>query len=130
MYQLTVRDSFAAAHRLCNHPAKCRNLHGHTWEVEVTVQGAVLDQNGMLLDFGHLKSCLKRILDRVDHSYLNEHPAFQGEDPRKYPTAENIARYIFEAMKEDLSGYSPAVNISAVTVWESPRASVRYTEGD
>lgn len=130
MYQLAVRDSFAAAHRLCDHPSECRNLHGHTWEVEVTVEGAALDSHGMLLDFGQLKSSLKRALKHLDHSYLNELPAFRGESGDMSPTAENIARHIFKVMKSDLAGHRPAVKMTAVTVWESPRASVRYTEGD
>lgn len=130
MYELTVRDSFAAAHRLCNHPAKCRNLHGHTWKVEVSVKGPALDGSGMLIDFGYLKSSLKQTLERLDHTYLNEHPAFQGENPENNPTAENIACFIFKTMKAELSRYRPAAKISAVTVWESPSASVRYTEGD
>lgn len=128
MYELTVRDSFAAAHRLCDHPSQCRNLHGHTWQVEATVRGAGLDAGGMLLDFGHIKSALTRILEHLDHSYLNEHPAFSGGGPNS-PTAENIARHIFNAMKADLAGHAPAVEMAAVTVWESPRSAVRYTEG-
>ncbi|MDA8096822.1 MAG: 6-carboxytetrahydropterin synthase QueD [Desulforudis sp.] len=128
MYELTVRASFAAAHRLCNHPTKCRHLHGHTWDVELTVAGRDLNADGMLLDFGHLKSLLREIVDGLDHSYLNEHPAFGGEGPDSNPTAENIARHIFTKVKNDLVRNHPAVRLRSVTVWESPKSSVRYTE--
>lgn len=128
MYELSVRADFAAAHRLCNHPAKCCHLHGHTWDVELTVAGRDLNKDGMLLDFGHLKALLREIVDGLDHSYLNEHPAFGGDASDDSPTAENIARYIFTTVREGLIQNHPGVLVKAVTVWESPKSSVRYSE--
>ncbi len=63
MYILTVEDSFASAHQLREYKGKCENLHGHNWKVELRIKGTVLDNTGMLLDFGDVKVILKEIYD-------------------------------------------------------------------
>ncbi len=59
MYTARVEEWFAAAHFLKNFHGKCENLHGHNYRVRVTVKGTVLDEGGMLCDFGILKDALK-----------------------------------------------------------------------
>ncbi len=124
MYELTIRKRFAAAHRLESYPGDCCRLHGHTWEVEALVCGANLDENGMLVDFKILKKILESIVQKLDHCYLNELTNFQGT--RNNPTAENIARFIYQQMKEQLAEKAENILLQKITVWESPDASASY----
>ena len=76
MYELTVKSHFDAAHALRGYPGECRKLHGHTWDVEVTVAGETLDDVGIVYDFKSLKDDLNAVLDEYDHAYLNDVPPF------------------------------------------------------
>ncbi|MDU2065642.1 MAG: 6-carboxytetrahydropterin synthase QueD [Sporomusaceae bacterium] len=122
MFELTIQAEFEAAHNLCNYQGKCHRLHGHNWKVEVTVRGFELDELGMVIDFTVLKAEVKTIIDRLDHYYLNELPAFET----KNPTAENIAKYIYDELVTPLE--AKQVQIYEVKVWESPRSAVAYRQ--
>lgn len=128
MFELRVRSSFAAAHRLNDYVDKCSRLHGHTWEVEVVVAGPELNNAGMLVDFSRIKKDLRQVLDGLDHGYLNDLPPFADFDRALNPTAENIARHIFVELKGLLAGCEPHAALSSVTVWESPTAAATYRE--
>lgn len=121
MFELTILEEFEAAHRLPDYDGKCCRLHGHNWKVEVTVRGTELDSSGLLIDFKVLKARVSAVLNLLDHFYLNE-TAYFSQTP---PTAENIARYIFEKLSED-ADLSERVKIYAVRVWESPRSCAAY----
>lgn len=127
MYELTVADHFAAAHQIPGHPAECRRLHGHTWTVEVSVAGHLDPATGMVVDFRSLKTVIREAVGELDHRLLNELPPFTGPDPLRIPTAENIARYIFDTVAARLAALNPRVKMRAVRVWESPTASVIYS---
>ena len=123
MYTLKVEGAFEAAHRVVNYPGKCDRLHGHNWKVEALVKGTELDELGMLVDFKAIKGALKEALERFDHRFLNElEPFSSGINP----TAENLARIIFEALEK-----SPVLvrdsQLAAITVYETPTSSVTYT---
>lgn len=109
---------------LQHYQGKCANLHGHTWQVEVTVCGDTLDQAGMLVDFGVLKKMLAGILQNYDHTCLNQTVDFQQQNP----TAENIARQIFRHMAGGLAAAGLNVQVSKVRVWEAPDAAATYRE--
>ena len=96
MYELTVIVEFEAAHRIVDYPGKCNRLHGHNWSVEVNVVGTKLNDLGMLIDFKELKKEVNQMIDRLDHYYLNEIEAFKIMNP----TAENIAKYIYEELEK------------------------------
>jgi len=120
VYTLTVRSSFAAAHRLREYEGNCERLHGHNWQVEVTVESECLDEKGMAMDFREMKGALHDILSRMDHKYLNEIPPFDVQNP----SSENLARCIFSEME----GKVPApARLRRVTVWESDDARAEYT---
>ncbi|MDA8234615.1 MAG: 6-carboxytetrahydropterin synthase QueD [Clostridia bacterium] len=124
MYQLTIKAHFDAAHHLRDYQGKCAQIHGHSWQVEVMVAGRELDKIGMLIDFGILKKHVNDIIGGLDHRYLNELPAFNQDGVN--PTAENIARYIYEKLSHQLLNHQPAIVIEGVRVWESPNASATY----
>lgn len=117
-YELTVSKSFAAAHRLREYEGKCANLHGHNFKVEATVEAKELDELGMALDFGRIKEALNRVLERLDHSYLNDLPAFKD----KNPTSENIAAFIWEEVSKEIKPFK----IAQIKVYESESSSVTY----
>ena len=118
-YTLTVKGHFDAAHALVGYPGQCRNLHGHTWDVEVSVSGRKLDEVGIVYDFKDLKDNLNTILDSYDHRYLNEVPPFDSFNA----TAENLARVVYERLEQTLPEH---IWLEEVAVWESPIARLGY----
>jgi 6-pyruvoyltetrahydropterin/6-carboxytetrahydropterin synthase len=119
MYELTVKSHFDAAHALRDYPGECRKLHGHTWDVEVTVVGETLDDVGIVYDFKSLKEDLRAVLDQYDHAYLNDVEPFDVLTP----TAENLARVVYEQLAETVD---LRVRVLEVAVWESPIAKLVY----
>jgi len=110
---LTVRYEFDAAHRLPDFPGPCRNLHGHRWVVELEVEVSSVDKSGVSIDFGVLKKELESL--NLDHTYLNDVLPYP-------PSAENLARYIYEKIKE--RGYK----VVSVKVWETSKYAAKYME--
>lgn len=129
MYELTIRTSFAAAHSLMDYNGPCARLHGHTWQVEVAFNGPLLDQKGMLVDFKLLKSAVHDVINELDHQNLNSLEQFKAES-RNNPTAENLARYIFDCLRKKFTYLLQTVKIARVRVFESPEASAAYWEED
>lgn len=119
MYRISAENEFSSAHRLRDYPGKCASLHGHNWRVRLTVRARELDSRGMGIDFGSLKRLLAGMIERFDHVDLNHVPPFDTLNP----TAENIARVIFELAATELpEGVEP----DAVELWESERNRVEY----
>lgn len=85
MYFVKKRLEIAGSHHLkLDYESKCSNLHGHNWIITVYCKSETLDNNGMVIDFTHIK---KAVSDKLDHQNLNEIFDFN-------PTAENIAKWI------------------------------------
>jgi 6-pyruvoyltetrahydropterin/6-carboxytetrahydropterin synthase len=121
MYEICVRRHFDAAHALRGYQGRCERLHGHRYEIVACAQSDTLDEIGLALDFSELKRALDGILERFDHTNLNETPPFD----RINPSAENIARTIYQALREAL----PGANLAYVQAYESPDAWATYREG-
>ena len=86
MYTVTKRIEVSGAHCLnLPYESKCRNLHGHNWVIEVTCRREELDENGMVVDFTHIKD----VVMQLDHAFVND-------VIKVNPTAENIARWIHD----------------------------------
>jgi 6-pyruvoyltetrahydropterin/6-carboxytetrahydropterin synthase len=118
MYNIKVESSFSSAHNLRGYKGKCEELHGHNWRVEVVAAQDELDKTGMVLDFRYLKMKLSRILEKLDHKYLNKIACFKKINP----TSENIARYIYDNLKPHI------LSLKSVTVWENNSSSATYEE--
>jgi 6-pyruvoyltetrahydropterin/6-carboxytetrahydropterin synthase len=121
MFEVSVEHTFAAGHALRNYRGKCENVHGHNYRVRVLVRGEKLDHVGMLADFVELKRLLRAISEPMDHVFLNDMPPFNELNP----TAENMAWYICEKLREGLKLDNP-VAIAEVTVWETDIQSATY----
>jgi len=118
MYTLKVELNFSAAHNLRGYKGKCEGLHGHNWKVLAKVSQDKLGKAGMVMDFGELKKELNRVLDKLDHKYLNRLAYFK----RVNPTSENIAKYIYDSLESSVKG------LESITVWENSSSSATYQE--
>ena len=122
MFVLKIVTDFASAHSLRNYPGDCARLHGHNWQVEVSVCSNVLDDNGIAIDFREIKKQTKLVIKRLDHQYLNEIKPFDVLNP----TAENIAKYFFDEV--GLLINNEGIKVKEVLIWETPRSAVTYSE--
>jgi 6-pyruvoyltetrahydropterin/6-carboxytetrahydropterin synthase len=110
---LTKRFRFEAAHRLPRYEGPCYHLHGHSYELHVTLEMPVNPETGMTVDFFQLEREVKaRVLDHLDHKNIN--------DTLENPTAENIAVWIWEQLKE------PFPQMAEIKLFETPDSSVSY----
>ena len=111
-----VSMSFDAAHRLPEVPAghRCGNLHGHTFLVEIHIQGPVSGRTGWVIDFGDIKAAAKPYIDQLDHTYLNEVEGLEN------PTSENIAIWIWDKLSPHIEG------LAKIVVKESPTSGAAY----
>jgi len=121
MYIIATSAKFSAAHHLRNYRGRCEQTHGHNWKVDVHVAGDVPDKDGMIIDFSILKRKINKILEALDHRDLNTIPYFKKHNP----TAENIAKYIYDGLNTILKKCK--LNIISVTVWESEDSRASYT---
>lgn len=109
--------TFEAAHMLPEVPMlhKCRRLHGHSYAVEVHVEGPVEEPSGMVMDFAVIKEAWKPLHEQLDHYFLNDVPGLEN------PTSENLARWIWDRLA--LQG------LVAVVVRETCTSGCVYTGG-
>ena len=111
--------TFDAAHFLPNVPDghKCRAMHGHTYHLCVYIEGPVNENAGWVIDFGEVKSVCKPVIDRLDHALLNDIEGLEN------PTAENVARWLWQQFKAGLPG------LKKIELKETPTSGVIY-KGD
>ncbi|MFH0942494.1 MAG: 6-carboxytetrahydropterin synthase QueD [Chloroflexota bacterium] len=120
MYQVSVELDFDAAHYLRGYRGKCEALHGHRFRVAATVEALALDEIGLAYDFTRLKQHLGEIVDRFDHTCLNDAPPFDKINP----SSENIAATIHRELSARI-GKDP-VKLTTIEVWESPQSRITY----
>jgi len=116
---LVVKEfTFDAAHILPGYDGPCGSLHGHTYRLQVGIQGEIDSVTGMVIDFKDIKNQIRaRIVDPLDHSYLNEPvngdiyvPGF----PKHMPTAENMVLWIRDRLIQ------LGMDVGFVQLWETP----------
>jgi 6-pyruvoyltetrahydropterin/6-carboxytetrahydropterin synthase len=105
-----------AAHRLPHLPKKhkCSRLHGHSFRVEIRVEGACDSRKGWLIDYSEIKKAFKPIFDQLDHHCLNDIPGLE------IPTSENLAKWIWNRLKRRLP------LLAAIAVIETPASRAEY----
>lgn len=134
MFFITKIFHFEAAHALSGYDGKCRNIHGHSYELRVTVKGMPLNEpgnpkNGMVIDFHDLKSIVNQeVVDKLDHSFIigNNMPKDFVEITKKYfdkvvelpyqPTTENMLADFAQRIKQHLPQH---VDLYSVTLQET-----------
>lgn len=131
MFRVSREIDFCYGHRLLNYDGKCKYLHGHNGRAIITIESAALDARGMVLDFSDIKNVVSTWIDeKLDHRML-----LQRTDPAvpilekmgeplflmdENPTAENIARLIYEFTA------SRGFPIVECQLWETPRCYATY----
>lgn len=140
---VTKTFKFDMAHRLPKHTGKCQNIHGHTYQIDVKVSGE-LDKTkdspseGMVIDFSMLKHIVKTFIDRyLDHYYLSysgdtevikfmQEQGFAVTIVDFIPTAENMAKWVYNNISTVLTEQCDAVLLYSVKVWETPTSYAEY----
>ena len=137
MITVTKTIKFDAAHILTNHQGLCKNLHGHTYRVDVSVTQGSGDTRDMVIDFKDLKRIASEVVcERFDHAFIyNTESAGEREIAAIVEkngmrtvaipfrsTAENLAKLFFGELKERIPG------LSAVKVWETADSCAEYRE--
>jgi len=131
MFRVTREISFCYGHRLLNYEGKCRHLHGHNARAIISLEGPRLDDRGMLIDFGDIKREVQHWIDEtLDHTMLLCRddpilPVLRERGERVFvmdvnPTAENIARLIFDRAA------SVGLPVVEVVLWETDRCHAAY----
>jgi 6-pyruvoyltetrahydropterin/6-carboxytetrahydropterin synthase len=131
MYRVTRQIDFCYGHRLLNYAGKCRYLHGHNGRAVIAIEAPELDERGMVLDFSDIKRVVSTWIDEnLDHRMILHRddpyvPLLRDAGEPLYlvdrnPTAENIARLIYDVTAEH--GF-PVVE---VRLWETPNCFATY----
>ena len=136
MLTITKSVKFDAAHVLTNHNGLCKNLHGHTYRVDVSVRQAENDSSDMVMDFKEVKNiCEETVISKFDHAFIYDETSpgeskiaavvvKNGMRAAALPfrsTAENLAKWIFEALKVRISC------IHSVRVYETADSCAEYS---
>ncbi len=122
MYEVKVETKFSAAHQLRGYDGKYENLHGHNWGATVIVEAESLDSIGVGIDFVVLKQKVEAILAKLDYKNINEIPPFDTQNP----SAENIARWVFEQLSSDINAQGRRVK--RVEIREMDECGAAYFE--
>jgi 6-pyruvoyltetrahydropterin/6-carboxytetrahydropterin synthase len=129
---LTRRERFSSAHKLENKNisnkknekifGKCLNLHGHNYELFVTVKGNIKEENGFVCDLKELSSLLKRyIINKLDHKFLNEESFMKG----KIASTENLCISIWEELEKKIHSELNC-QLHCVKIYETENNIVEY----
>jgi len=124
-----------AGHRLMNHESKCRNVHGHRYRFEVTLESDSLDPVGRVVDFGVMKEAIGSWLDeKFDHGFIVQDgdpiiPALQALDTKTTvldcpPTIENLVKIVFEESARMMAVLN--VRVTHVRGYETPNCWADY----
>ncbi len=120
MWEISTETVVAAAHQLRNTPGEGERLHGHNWRIRAVIQARALDNPGWVLDFNHVASVLRALVEPYEHVFLNEIPPFDDLNP----TAENLARIVAENLAAKLD--DERVRVVRVDVWENDACCATY----
>jgi 6-pyruvoyltetrahydropterin/6-carboxytetrahydropterin synthase len=135
MYRVTREILFCYGHRLLDYEGKCRHLHGHNGRAVITLEASELDAKGMLVDFSDIKREVQVWIDEnLDHTMLLCHrdpllPLLRDRGERVFvmeenPTAENIARLIFDHAR------AARLPVVEVRLWETENCHASYLGPD
>jgi 6-pyruvoyltetrahydropterin/6-carboxytetrahydropterin synthase len=148
--RISKEVQFDAGHRVPNHTSKCKNPHGHRYRLIAHCEGRIIDdpnhpEDGMLVDFGRLKALLNEFHDIFDHGFIigpndlvlavafaaasrqMEGEPFKVIDFPYVPTAENIARWVYDELHVMVADtFGESLWLSQVEVWETPTSQAVY----
>jgi 6-pyruvoyltetrahydropterin/6-carboxytetrahydropterin synthase len=119
MFEIEKIFTFEAGHSLEHHDGKCADPHGHSYQLKIAIRKKLLEplgpKQGMVLDYQDITAIVKPMIEKyVDHAWLNETLS------TKTPTAEFMALWVYDYLKEKLPG------LYRVTVCETATSSASY----
>lgn len=140
MFKIAKEFSFDMAHMLDGHDGKCKNLHGHTYKLQVEICGELHNngaKKGMVMDYSDLKKIVKQhIIDQMDHAFI-----YDSTNPKETQiaellnslesktfgipartTAEQMAKYIFDTLSQ------VGLPVSLIRLWETPTSYCEYSQ--
>ncbi|WP_038290043.1 6-carboxytetrahydropterin synthase QueD [Acetivibrio straminisolvens] len=118
---ITKVFTFDSAHHLVDYNGKCRNIHGHTYKLEVTLKGTP-DKNGLVMDFHDLEDIIEdEVLEKVDHKYLNDVFDFN-------PTCEMIGLWLWEEIAKRVQ--NTQCSLEKLVLWETPTSYITIDKHD
>ena len=120
MWEISTETCVAAAHQLRLAPGEGERLHGHNWRIRITVRAERLDARGFVMDFNELLPALRATVEPYEHVFLNEVHPFDDVNP----TAENIARVVFDNMSAKIN--DDRVRVVRLEVWENDVCAASY----
>lgn len=114
--RLVRKVGFEAAHRLPHVPVghKCQRLHGHSFRVEIVVEGPVDEGTGWFIDYGEIDDAWSPIFEILDHNYLNDVSGLEN------PTSEILCRWLWQRLTPKLP------SLAKVIVHETCNATCEY----
>ena len=124
-YEVMIERHFSSAHQLRGYKGKCENLHGHNYKIEVFVRGEEVNNIGLLVDFGDVKTATDEVVKYLDHRNINELPPF---DIELNTSAENIARFILEYIGSRIN--EKGIEVYKVRCFETPTSVATYQIGN
>ncbi len=146
--EITTRLEFDSGHRIPNHKSQCRNLHGHRYVIEITLNGDIVQneqtsEDGMVMDFSDVKRIAREsVVDVWDHAFivykndtavltfLNSLPDHKTVIFDTVPTAENMAAKAFDILKNQYQDiYGNHLSLSRVRLYETPNSWADATAG-
>jgi 6-pyruvoyltetrahydropterin/6-carboxytetrahydropterin synthase len=135
MHIITKEVTFCYGHRLIHHAGKCRNLHGHSAKVAISIYQEKLNEQGMVCDFAEIKEAVEGYINgTLDHNLLLHKddpliPALIAHNEQfltldEHPTAEVLSKMIYRHVKRQ------GFNVYQVVLWETDSAGASYREDD
>jgi 6-pyruvoyltetrahydropterin/6-carboxytetrahydropterin synthase len=143
MYYIKRFFSFAGGHRLSKHEGLCKNIHGHNYDVWVTVRSPKLNENDMVMDFHDFKVIVEAYLEQFDHCLLLNKKDMEWMKPladkmgfkttiidheERDPTAEVMAEVIFKFIKDIFTRTFNNIEVDQVEIFENVKSSAIYRE--
>lgn len=141
MIKVIKELTFDASHQLLDHKGLCKNVHGHTYKLQVTVMGMARvgrgSDQGMVIDFSDLKALIKdAIVEKYDHAFIacGDEPILKALEKLNLKTAvigcrttcENMAPIIFEQLRALVRAFNPNIDLVEVKLWETPTSFAAY----
>jgi 6-pyruvoyltetrahydropterin/6-carboxytetrahydropterin synthase len=121
MFTIRVETHFTASHQLTLPDGSKEPLHQHNWAVITNISNDKVDRMGVVMDFCQVKAMVGEITAEFDNSQLDNIDYFR----RNNPSAENVARYIFDKLEPKLPG---AVQLRSIRVVEEPGCSAKFSK--
>jgi 6-pyruvoyltetrahydropterin/6-carboxytetrahydropterin synthase len=136
-------------HRVMNHNSKCKNVHGHRYKIEISLKGDLIAKSGdssegMVIDFADIKKiAMEHVHDVLDHGFMvwdkdeilmdlfRNHPDLKHIVVPFTPTAENIAKWVFERLNDKYTDiFKTGLRLNSIRLWETPTGYVICTQDD